>query len=419
MNGTKLYQDSEIAPLRWVVVHEPGAEVEQMTPATAGELLYNDIVPGEVVRKEHRAFRRLLERYTEVEEITDLLIEALRSEAGRAFAAEGIGKLAPWIEFTADSSSAEELARVLVEGVQKRSRGFAEYFSPRHYDLPPLPNLYFMRDSAFVFRNTLFLGSMAHKVREGETMLTELALRFGGRFEVPGVVEMSDRIEGGDIAVLSGNLIVAGLSQRTSPESLDRLASEAAAAAGEAVTVIGVVLPSERSTIHLDMVFTQIDEELALVHERTLSTAKALSVTVEPGGATLLQEFSSLREALRAAGKPLEFIRCGGDDPVSEAREQWLAAANTFALAPGAIITFEANSATNSRLEKAGFTLLVPGEDALPDPPLSGRYAFTIPGVELARGGGGPRCMTLPVVRTASPLSYATHPGGESTILGS
>jgi arginine deiminase len=150
------------------------------------------------------------------------------------------------------------------------------------------------------------------------------------------------------------------------------------------------------------MVFTQIDEELALVHEKTVGTAKALSLTVEPGGATLLQEFSSLSRALRAAGKRLEFVRCGGEDPISEAREQWLAAANTFALSPGAIVTFEANAATNSRLEKEGFTLLVPGEDALPEPPLSGRYAFTIPGVELARGGGGPRCMTLPVVRAAS-----------------
>ena len=372
-----------------------------MTPATAGELLYNDIVPGEVVRREHRAFRRLLERYTRVDEIADLLVEALRTEAGRAFAAERLGELAPWIDFPLESETPEKAAEVLIEGLAKRSRGFAEYFSSRHYDLPPLPNLYFMRDSAFVFRDTLFLGSMAHKVREGETLLTQLALGFSGRFENSRIVEMQERIEGGDIAVLTGNLIVAGLSQRTAPESLDLLAKEAAAAAGEAVTVIGVVLPAERSTIHLDMVFTQIDEELALVHEKTLETAKALSLTVEPGGGTVLQEFSSLSKALRAAGKPLEFIRCGGEDPVSEAREQWLAAANTFALAPGAIVTFEANAATNSRLEKEGFTLLVPGEDALPEPPLSGRYAFTIPGVELARGGGGPRCMTLPVVRAA------------------
>lgn len=370
-----------------------------MTPETAQELLYNDIIPAEVVRREHRAFRGLLERYTEVDEISDLLIRALGRAEGRRLAAEGLKRLAPWLKIDLEAQSPEEIASLLIQGVEKSAQGFAEYFTDRHYDLPPLPNLYFMRDSAFVFRGTLFICSMAHQVREGETLLTELAIRHSGVCEVAEVVRMEGPIEGGDIAVLSPDVIVAGLSQRTSPRALDTLAREAAARAGERITVIGLLLPAQRSTIHLDMVFTQIDRDLALVHERTVSRAKALSLTVDPDGARRFREYRSFRDALEEAGHPMEFVRCGGDDPVSEAREQWLAAANTFALAPGAIVTFEANSATNSRLRERGFTLLVPGEDPLPEPPLEGRYAFTIPGVELARGGGGPRCMTLPLER--------------------
>lgn len=396
---SSVYQDSEVGRLRRVVVHEPGPEVEEMTPTTAKELLYNDILPAEVVRREHRAFRGLLERYTEVYEVTDLLVEALSTGEGRRRTAEGLESLAPWLRLDPDSYSPEELASLLVQGIEKESRGFAEYFSSRHYDLPPLPNLYFMRDSAFVFRKNLFICSMAHAVREGETLLTELALRFSGAFEVEEVVRMEGPIEGGDIAVISPTLMVAGISQRTSAAALDTLAREAAARAGETITIIGVVLPTERSTIHLDMVFTQIDHRLALVHDKTISHATVLSLTVNPEGESRFEEHGSLGEALEEMGHPMEFVRCGGDDPVSEAREQWLAAANTVALAPGVIVTFEANSATNLRLRERGFTLLVPGEDPLPEPPLKGRYAFTIPGVELARGGGGPRCMTLPVER--------------------
>jgi arginine deiminase len=400
------YQDSEIGRLRRVVIHEPGPEVEQMTPATAQELLYNDILPAEVVRREHRVFRELLERYTEVDEIADLLVAALGRDEGRGHAAEGLRRLAPWLRIDPEKLAAEELAALLVQGMEKNSRGFAEYFSSRHYDLPPLPNLYFMRDSAFIFRKTLYICSMAHAVREGETFLAELSLRFSGAYEIEDVVRMEGPIEGGDIAVISPKLLLAGISRRTGPGALDTLAREAAERTGETITIIGVLLPDQRSTIHLDMVFTQIDRSLALVHERTVSGATALSLTVEPDGGRRFREHHNLREALAEAGHAMEFVRCGGDDPVSEAREQWLAAANTFALAPGAIVTFEANSATNQRLRERGFTLLVPGIDRLPEPPLQGRYAFAIPGVELARGGGGPRCMTLPVVR--QPL-LSTH----------
>lgn len=396
---SSLFQDSEIAPLEEVVIHEPGPEVEQMTPETARELLYNDIVPGEVVRREHRLFRDLLARYTSVVELRDLLTKALEKDEGRAFVEGKLSGLIP--EVTLRKESAPELAADLIEGIPTVPRSFAEYLSRRPYDLPPLPNLYFMRDSAFVFRDTLFVGSMTHAVRQGETVLTEAAIRYG-RSEPPRrVVELSQTVEGGDIVILSPTLLVAGISERSSAAGLDHLASEAAIAAGEPVRVIGVVLPHRRSTIHLDMVFTQIDHDLALVHARSVDNATVVSLTSSPSGSRELREELSLSAALEAAGKPTEFIPCGGEDPVSEAREQWLAAANTFALAPGAVVTFEANSATNGRLEEAGFRKLLVGSDELPPMPLTGRYAFALPGVDLARGGGGPRCMTLPIRRSA------------------
>lgn len=394
-----LFQDSEIGPLETVIIHEPGPEVEQMTPQSASELLYNEIVPGEVVRREHQLFRKLLEEYAETIELSSLLVDALRREEGRRFALEAIEASAPRVAQEASKLDAPELATLLVRGVPRRPTSFTDYFDPRHYELPPLPNLYFMRDSAFVFRETLFLSSMAYTVRQGESLLTELALRFGYANPSPRVVRFDHRIEGGDVAVLSPTLLAAGLSQRTSPEALDRLALEAAKVAGEEVTVLGVLLPDRRSTIHLDMVFTQLDRNLALVHGKSLDHAPTLAVQVGPEGDSRFREYSNLAEALREAGAEMEFIQCGGESRIAQEREQWLAGANTFALAPGVVITLEANSATNRELEAAGFTVRVAGEDELPKRPFDRRYALLIPGVELARGGGGPRCMTLPIRR--------------------
>lgn len=394
-----LFQDSEIAPLEAVIIHEPGAEVEQMTPESAQELLYNDIVPGEVVRREHRIFREVLATYAETLELTELLVTALNVEAGRDFALSALERSAPRVAREAADLGAQELAALLVRGALRRPESFSEYFAPGHFALPPLPNLYFMRDSAFVFRETLFLSSMAYEVRQGESLLTELALRFGHGGRQPRLVRFTERIEGGDVAVLSPTLLAAGISQRTSPEALDRLARKAAEVAGEAVTVIGVILPDRRSTIHLDMVFTQLDDSLALVHEKTLAGARALALTAEPGGGVSFREYPGLREALAASGREMEFLPCGGSNPVAQEREQWLAGANTFALAPGVVITLEANSETNRQLERSGFDVRVAGRESLPSKPFSSRLAIAIPGVELARGGGGPRCMTLPIRR--------------------
>lgn len=432
---------SETGPLRSVVIHTPGAEIESMTPRTAHEVLYNDIIPISVVRDEHRTLKAFLSLVAEVHEVTDLAAAALADEPTRETLIAGLCR-SPRAARRADelrALSPAALTATIIGGLRSRNETLSDVLSPAEYDLPPLPNLYFMRDSSFVIGNSVAIGAMAHPVRTAEAMLLRAAFTSPHGVASAGIVYdgcgdeagggpaprggpgprgvptpggpatpgADHRIEGGDVLVVRADLLVVGVSERTSSAAVDALAASLVAASGAPLTVLAVVLPRERSTIHLDMVFTLVDRDRALVYEPLVAGARPLDVYrmhLAPGKRSRIRKVDALLPALAAEGVELEAIPCGGRDPVVREREQWLSAANAFAFAPGKVLGYDCNVATMEAFDAAGFAVV--GVDEF----LSGRRRVEeydrlfvgLPGINLARGGGGPRCMTLPLARESA-----------------
>ncbi len=417
---------SEVEPLETVVIHSPGAEIESMTPKTAHEVLYNDIIPIQVVRDEHRRLKQFLSGICDVHEVSDLVVLALETDTARE---QLVGRVcdAYWCrdrEGELLDLSPSALAAILIGGLPARNDSVTSYISRQQYDIPPLPNLYFMRDSSVVIREKVVIGAMAYDVRSNEALLMKAAFGFTPALANAGIVfDGSDSakyatvgrrpgpalcLEGGDVLVVRPDLLMVGISERTSSTAIDLLVTRVAEIWPEPIRLIAVVLPEERSTIHLDMVFTMIDREAALIYEPYVTGAgrrEVLSIELSAGRDPRLVPEEGIIPALARAGISLETVPCGGSDEVVRQREQWLSGNNVFAFGPGKIIGYNCNESTMAALDAAGFAIrpieaFIEGDDR---PDRYERLFVAMPGINLARGGGGPRCMTLPIRR--APLS--------------
>ncbi len=414
MGSETLQIDSEIGRLQTVVVHTPGDEIEAMTPQAAERLLYNEIIPLPSVLGEHRILKQVLSAVADVHELETLLAEALAAgDDARAELITGVtermGEREALVEWLS-GLSAPQLAHTVIRGVPLRRDSLDAYLSDRRYEVPPLPNLYFMRDSSFVVRDQVMVGAMAHEVRSNEALILRTVFRYAPSFgpatcTLDGVRRRAPRfsIEGGDVVVVDRNVLTVGVSERTTPAGIDALAAALGEASEEPLTILAVLLPKERRAIHLDMVFTIVDADAALVYEPLVSgwnRRRVVRIDHRPGREPVIRETEGLLQELDTLGHPFTAISCGGRDPRIRDREQWLAGANVFALAPGVIVGYDCNAATAEALSDAGFRV-VDGVSLDAAGLLQERTLITIPGVNLARGGGGPRCMTLPVNRAS------------------
>jgi arginine deiminase len=305
--------------------------------------------------------------------------------------------------------SAKELARVLIEGLPARINTLTAYFRNEYYALYPLYNFYFTRDAAVTVGNQALICHMANKVRQRESFIMDAIYRNSGVFECRTIdANMAENpqviMEGGDILIAREDILIIGNGVRTTPQGIDFMIERLRSSCPRGrYNVIVQQLPSEpESFIHLDMVFTLLDNDKCMVFKPLITQAnqyQTVHITIEDGVVTSIRPVAGILNALKKLGMDLKPVVCGGADEWDQEREQWHSGANFFAFAPGKVISYARNVHTLDELSKNGFEVVSAADFIAGKSDVEGPCVVTIDGSELPRGGGGARCMTMPLSR--------------------
>jgi arginine deiminase len=418
----RLNVTSEIGRLKSVLVHLPGREIDLMVPPMMAQLLFDDILYGQVAREEHRRFQQLIRFVADdVYDLQDLLEEVLEDEEVRNRIVRDLGKrnrLGRKLIASLLEEPPAALAEVLISGIARET----ESGELPQFDLYPIPNLFFMRDPQIVIGDRVVIASMATQARRRESLLSKYVFENHPHFKreetfwVDFMATEPERpmprntptLEGGDVLIPRRDLLLMGVTERTNKAGVEALMQSLKASNAGVKSVIIVDIPRQRSFMHLDTIFTFINRHECLIYPPVILPSGGQAATVTTVDLTKKRslaytEQKSLLGALKKKGFDLEPIYCGGKSAVDQQREQWTDGANAFALAPGIILLYERNVRTAEALAKQGYHIVY--EDDL----LLGRtemetwtdkkYALQIAGNELSRARGGPRCMTMPLER--------------------
>ena len=418
---------SEIGKLTSVLIHLPGPEIDRMVPSMLEELLFDDILYGQRAREEHRRFQQVLGFVAdEVLDPQDLLEEVLTEPSRREAILEDLGRSLGWgpdMDYRLRELPPDRLVRALVAGIEKPAAEVAQSAAELYW-LPPIPNYFFQRDPLVVVGERAVLGAMATPARLREPLLSGYVFEHHPRFACEDGVfwfrefssdygrptayaRMRPTLEGGDILVLREDMLAIGYSERTEKTTIERLAEAFKARKAPIKRLFVVAIPPARATMHLDTVFTVISRDECLVYGPMILPDGAEEADVYECDLTRREitwtAEKDLLSSLRSHKLDLKPIRCGGNDPIAERREQWTDGANAFALAPGVILLYDRNEHTADELSRAGYEVVDENDLLLGRTELDIRRpkktVVLLAAHELSRARGGPRCMAMPLVR--------------------
>lgn len=396
---------SEIKPLKKVLLHRPGLELENLTPEYLDRLLFDDIPYLEVAQQEHDAFAQVLRnngvevvylhelaaQVMEDEEVKEKFIKQFIQEAEikNTEIQESVYNLLTSIKDN------EELIRKTMAGINKNElpkinkKSLADYVEEDYpFIADPMPNLYFTRDPFASIGNSISLNKMYSITRNRETIYSDYIFKYHPDYK--DTQRVYDRsfdyhIEGGDILNLTEKVLAIGISQRTEAKAIEKIANRIffETEDNKIETILAFKIPKSRAYMHLDTVFTQVDYDKFTIHPQIQGPLEIFEISKgENGTLNLLQEEMTLQEILsKHLNCDVKLIQCGGGDYVISQREQWNDGSNTLCIKPGEVVVYSRNYVTNQILKEHGVTIHV------------------IPSSELSRGRGGPRCMSMPLER--------------------
>ena len=396
---------NEVKNLKKVLLHRPGKELLNLTPNTLEELLFDDIPFLKMAQKEHDNFAQILrDNGVEVVYLEDLMAQSikdnkeLRDKFIRQIIQEGgvITKRYQKIvyDYLDSIKDDKELVLKTMEGINLNELDIGEKVSlvdmmaqDGQMILAPMPNLYFTRDPFASIGNGISLNKMYSITRSRETIFADYIFKYHKDFK-DNVDLLYDRqnpfnIEGGDILNLSENVLAIGISQRTSPDAIDLIAKNIFY--HHNTSILAFDIPRTRAFMHLDTVFTQVDYDKFTVHPMILNGLRVFEIKKGTHEEELkIKEISDKLENILSKYLKIDkvdLILCSGGDVIASQREQWNDGSNTLCIKPGTIVVYDRNEVTNELMVKKGLTVLEMSSS------------------ELSRGRGGPRCMSMPLIR--------------------
>jgi len=415
VNKMQIDVRSEIGELEGVILHKPGREVENMTPKNAERALYSDILNLSVAQQEYAQLSGVLGKLTNTFQVMDLLEDILANEKVKENLLKKIcdyeqrnhvfGRLM--------SLDAKNLSVALIEGLVEEKNTLTKYLNKERYALRPLHNFFFTRDASMTVLDEVLIGRMANAVRERESFIMEAIFDYHENFTTKTVnplyspnFNQATTIEGGDVLIARDDILCIGTGTRTSSQGIDFILERLKIQNEKNRHILVQELPSQpESFIHLDMVFTFLDVDTCMVYEPLIlqkNRYQTLHIHIENGKVSSIHEEESLLKALQKLGMDLKPIYCGGNkDPWNMEREQWHSGANFFAIGPGKLLGYGRNTHTIEAMNKNGFEVLQANDiiSGKINPEEYKKHIITLEGSELPRGGGGARCMTMPIRR--------------------